>query len=147
MTVRDGLREISAGDNEMHGSPEAVQVYIDTIVAWATGDLDARMPGGESGHEAFARFDAVVEEIEGTGLASAAIVSHGAMLRSWLGLRATNVDGPFIATHPITNTGVIIVDGDAASGWRVDTWTGDAVGGPELTAEADGPAAAVERGF
>jgi hypothetical protein len=69
------------------------------------------------------------------------------MLRSWLGLRSTNVDGHFIGTHPITNTGVIIVDGDTTTGWRVDAWTGDAVGGPELTTEADGPAAAVERGF
>ena len=145
--VRDGLREISAGDNEMLGSPEAVQVYIDTIVAWAMGDLDTRMPGGENGHEVFARFDAVIEELEGSGLESVVVVSHGAMLRSWLGLRGANVDGHFIGTHPITNTGVIIVDGDAATGWRVDTWTGDAVGGPELTTEADGPAAAVERGF
>jgi broad specificity phosphatase PhoE len=87
----------------------------------------------------FARFDAVIEELEGSGLESVVVVSHGAMLRSWLGLRSTNVDGHFIGTHPITNTGVIIVDGD--------TRTGDAVGGPELTTEADGPAAAVERGF
>jgi len=145
--VRDGLREISAGDGEMSSSPQAVQVYIDGIVAWAHGDLDARIPGGESGLEVFARFDSVIEEIVASGAASVALVSHGAMLRSWLGLRASNVDGHFIGTHPITNTGVIVVTGDPVVGWTVETWTGDAVGGPELTTAADGPAAEVERGF
>lgn len=145
--VRDGIREISAGDGEMQGTPEAVQTYIDGIVAWAYGDLDARIPGGESGHEVFARFDGVVEEVVASGVGTVAVVSHGAMLRSWLGLRASNIDGHFIGTHPITNTGVIIVTGDTVAGWTVETWTGDAIGGPELTAAADGPAADVERGF
>ncbi|HXH35097.1 MAG TPA: histidine phosphatase family protein [Plantibacter sp.] len=145
--VRGGIREISAGDGEMLGTREAVQAYIDGIVAWAYGDLDARIPGGESGREAFARFDAVIEEIVASGSSTVALVSHGAMLRSWLGLRATNVDGHFIGTHPITNTGVIVVTGDPGLGWTVETWTGDAVGGPDLTTDADGPAAEVERGF
>lgn len=145
--VRDGLREISAGDGEMQGTAEAVQLYIDGIIAWAHGDLEARIPGGESGIEVFARFDEVIEEIAASGIATVAVVSHGAMLRSWLGLRASNVDGHFIGEHPITNTGVIIVTGDPDTGWTVETWTGDAVGGPELTAAADGPTAEVERGF
>ncbi|MGK9146973.1 histidine phosphatase family protein [Plantibacter flavus] len=147
VVVRDGLREIGAGDGEMRSDAEAVQRYIDVMIAWALGDLDTRMPGAENGHEVFARFDAVIEEIVASGVETAAIVSHGAMLRSWLGLRATNVDGHFVGAHPITNTGVIIVIGDQEIGWRVETWTGDAVGGPELTTSADGPAADVERGF
>lgn len=146
--VRDGIREIGAGTGEMQSSHQAVQTYMDTIIAWAHGDLDTRMPGAENGHEVFERFNAVIDEATEQGHTTAAIVSHGAMLRSWLGLRAVNIDGPFIGTHPITNTGVVVVTGDQTAGWRVETWTGTALGGDSVTSTADdGPVAEVERGF
>ncbi|HPV81372.1 MAG TPA: histidine phosphatase family protein, partial [Dermatophilaceae bacterium] len=47
VVVRGGIREIQAGEDEM--SADWVR-YLTTIMSW-NADLDARMPGGESGRE------------------------------------------------------------------------------------------------
>ena len=56
MNVRDGLREVSAGDLEMRNDDQSIKTYLATVFAWPAGDLELRMPGGENGTEAFARF-------------------------------------------------------------------------------------------
>lgn len=53
--VRDGIREIAAGDLEMlPGDSEQGALYMKTAFAWAAGDTALRMPGGESGDEVLA---------------------------------------------------------------------------------------------
>ncbi|WP_460070928.1 histidine phosphatase family protein [Streptomyces sp. YKOK-I1] len=133
--VRDGIREVFAGDLEMRPgeSPQAA-LYMRTVFAWADGDLDLRMPGGESGAEFLARYDAVVAEAA-AGASAAALVSHGAAIRTWTAARARNVDVPFAAAHRLANTGAVILEGDPVSGWQVLTWAGATVrpageGGP-----------------
>ena len=60
--VRDGIRELAAGDLEMRGDDDAAALYLATAFAWSVGDTGRRMPGGENGVEALGRFDAVVAE-------------------------------------------------------------------------------------
>jgi len=140
--VRDGLREVEAGDLEMRSDRESVQAYLATFIAWAAEDYDTRMPGAESGNEAFTRFDSVVDEAVASGLETVAIVSHGAMLRYWVARATTNVDAEYVSTHDLTNTGVVIVTGSPSEGWFTESWTGQAIGGPAVTdLTADGPAA------
>lgn len=133
--VRDGIREVFAGDLEMRpGESAEAALYMRTVFAWAAGDLDLRMPGGESGAEFLARYDAVVAEAA-AGASAAALVSHGAAIRAWTAARARNVDVPFAAAHRLANTGTVILEGDPASGWQVLTWAGATVrpapeGGP-----------------
>jgi len=139
--VHDGLREISAGELEMRGDRDAVIAYMTTVFAWASGDLDRRMPGGPDGHESFGRFDAVINEARASGVGTLAVVSHGAMIRSWAGARASNLTVPFVAQNQLSNTGVVVLDG-GPDGWEALTWMGQAVGGSELAAPlADGPTA------
>lgn len=140
--VREGIREISAGELEMRGDTEAVEQYVATMLAWDTGDITARLPGGESGQQAIDRFDAVVGEVAALGQGTVALVSHGAMIRAWTGARAVNLGPGFTAEHFLSNTGMVALDGDPGSGWRVRSWTGTAMGGRVLTELAgDGPAA------
>ncbi|WP_340374779.1 histidine phosphatase family protein [Streptomyces sp. SS7] len=133
--VRDGIREVFAGDLEMRpGESAEAALYMRTVFAWAAGDLDLRMPGGESGAEFLARYDAVVAEAA-AGASAAALVGHGAAIRAWTAARARNVDVPFAAAHRLANTGTVILEGDPASGWQVLTWAGATVrpageGGP-----------------
>lgn len=142
LRVRDGLREIQAGDLEMLGDKASVRTYVDTFLAWAAGELHRRVPGGESGAEVLARYDKVVSEVAGSGVRTAAIVSHGAVIRSWTGARANNVSAEFAAQNPVHNTGIVVLDGHPQTGWRAVTWMGQAVGGPEVaSAGTDGPAA------
>jgi probable phosphoglycerate mutase len=121
----DGLREVDAGDLEMQTSKEAIEGYVAVLRAWAEGDLDAAVPGGENGHEFLARFDAAVRAIEdAAGLDEAALaVSHGAAIRSWSAIRCGNVSNAAdVSRHYLVNTGVVLIEGSSQSGWQLETW-------------------------
>ncbi|WP_327185917.1 histidine phosphatase family protein [Streptomyces sp. NBC_01334] len=134
--VRDGIREISAGDLEMaSGNSEHGEIYMRTVFAWAAGDVGLRMPGGESGAEFLARYDAVVAEAAASGAGTVAMVSHGAAIRGWAATRADNVDVPFAAVNRLANTGTVVLEGSPADGWKALSWAGATVvpageGGP-----------------
>ncbi|MEU6552009.1 histidine phosphatase family protein [Streptomyces sp. NPDC046915] len=126
--VRDGIREVSAGDLEMlPGHSERGELYMRTVFAWAAGDTAPRIPGGESGAEALARYDAVVAEAADSGAGTVALVSHGAAIRMWTAARADNVDVPFAAARPLDNTGVVVLEGSPSDGWKALTWQGAVV--------------------
>jgi probable phosphoglycerate mutase len=150
-SMMEGLEEVNAGEFEMRTDSDAIHGYIGSISAWLTGDLRHRMPGGETGLEFLERYDAAVANICDAGHESALIVSHGAAIRTWTAARmlaGTEVPDP---TSPLHNTALIVLEGDPLSGWRMVSWTGDAVGGAYLddthavdpTAVAD-PAEAAE---
>lgn len=123
--VRDGIREVSAGDLEMEpGGSERGRAYMRTVLAWATGDTGLRMPGGETGAETLARYDAVVAEAAASGAGTVAMVSHGAVIRLWTACRTHNLDAAFIAEHRLANTGMVVLEGSPADGWKALTWDG-----------------------
>ncbi|WAZ25159.1 histidine phosphatase family protein [Streptomyces cinnabarinus] len=134
--VRDGIREISAGDLEMlPGDTADGELYMRTAFSWAAGDTALRMPGGENGEEVLGRFDAVVAEAAASGVGTVAMVSHGAVIRTWAAARADNVDIAFAATHRLANTGVVVLEGSPSDGFKALSWAGASVapagdGGP-----------------
>jgi probable phosphoglycerate mutase len=139
--VRDGLREVDAGDLEMLGDDESTRTYQLTIRHWISGALHATMPGGPSGAEVLSRFDAVVAEVVGAlrrdaGEDGCAVLfAHGAMLRLWASVRASDAPTAHHALgRPGTlhNTAMIVLDSTVAGGWRVVSWAGTAIGGPRL---------------
>ncbi|CAD5991623.1 histidine phosphatase family protein [Agreia sp. COWG] len=143
--VRNGLREVDAGELEMRTDDQAISIYMETVIAWADGDVERRMPGAENGAEVYARYDAVVDEAVATGHPTVAIVSHGAIIRSWVGARAENVSADFSAEHSLGNTGVVVLEGSPTHGWRALSWMGQAIGGASLDDAAHAGAAAETR--
>jgi broad specificity phosphatase PhoE len=140
--IRDGIREVTAGDLEMLGDRHSIRVYLTTVMAWSDGEVALRMPGGESGEEALGRFDDVVAEAASGGHDAVVLVSHGAAIRMWTAARAKNIDVEFASSHPLSNTGIVVLEGDLQDGWNAVSWTGMAIGGPELAdPDTDGPAA------
>ncbi|WP_209560184.1 histidine phosphatase family protein [Frigoribacterium sp. PvP032] len=135
-TVRDGLREVEAGELELRSDREAVATYLGTVLRWVDGDLDARVPGAEDGHAFFARFDgavgAAVDEASASGHDVLALVSHGAAIRGWAGRRASNVDAAFVRDHQLANTGVVVLEGSPDRGWLLVEWADEPVGGALL---------------
>jgi broad specificity phosphatase PhoE len=126
--VRDGIREVFAGDLEMlPGHSERGEGYMRTVFAWAAGDTAPRIPGGESGDEVLGRYDAVVAEAAASGAGTVAMVSHGAVIRLWTAARADNVDVPYAASRPLGNTGVVILEGSPSDGWKALSWEGAVV--------------------
>ena len=114
-TVLPGLREIPAGEDEM--SPDATR-YIGTLIKWHSGDLAARIPGGEDAAEFFARYDAAIAEVAAGGHRVAMVVSHGAALRTWATARVPGFAEALGKGH-LDNTGIIIVDGTPEAGWQL----------------------------
>ncbi|MFD2339936.1 histidine phosphatase family protein [Clavibacter tessellarius] len=125
---RAGLREIAAGGLEMRGDRDAVVEYLETMIRWVGGEDDRRLAGGETGREFAARFDAVVAEAEATGHGTVALVSHGAAIRCWSGMRARGLDAAFVADHALENTGVVVLEGSGAD-WTLVSWEGEPAGG------------------
>jgi broad specificity phosphatase PhoE len=131
-----GLREIAAGDYEMASDHDAIAGYIGTVADWIEERYDTRMPGGESGHEFLARYDAAVAEIhravEEAGHTRAVLVSHGAAMRTWISARVPGVESHAKATDPLHNTACIELTGDPLAGWEIAAWHPDPVGGAYL---------------
>ncbi|WP_406224155.1 histidine phosphatase family protein [Streptomyces canus] len=140
--IRDGIRELAAGDLEMRGDDDAAALYLTTAFAWSKGDTGRRMPSGENGLEALGRFEAVVAEAAATGAQTVAMVSHGAMIRTWAAARAANVDVAYASSHPLGNTGVVVLSGSPDRGWQVLQWEEHPLGPGGSFPEDSGPAGA-----
>lgn len=134
--VLEGLHEIEAGSLEKLTDKESHLRYLGTVFGWAAGELHRRMPAGPSGHDFFERYDASIARIAASAAAgnagTVAVVSHGAAIRVWAGLRAGNVEADFAARHVLANTGIVALEGDPDAGWRLIHWDGSPVGGLAL---------------
>ena len=115
VVVLPGLREISAGEDEL---AEDADRYVEVMMGWLAGRLAERLPGGEDGTEFFGRYDAAVAKIASAGHEVAALVSHGAALRTWCGVRVEGVDNRLGVRGWLANVGYVVADGDPATGWR-----------------------------
>ncbi|PPG12781.1 histidine phosphatase family protein [Rathayibacter sp. AY1C6] len=135
---RDGIREVAAAGLEMRGDDAAVEEYMGTVFRWAGGETSIRLAGGETGDEFAARYDAVVAEAEALGHEVVALVSHGAAIRCWAGLRSLDLDARFIADHLLDNTGVVVLEG-SGDAWTLVSWQGEPVSGVGAAAPS-GPA-------
>lgn len=122
----------------MRSDKGSVQSYLGAIGQWFAGDLEYRLPGGETGREVLERFDSVVDEVLAAG-GDAAVVSHGAIIRFWATVRSTNLPRAFGAGNVVHNTGIVELEHDGTD-WRTLTWAGTAVGGLDLDDPGtDGP--------
>jgi broad specificity phosphatase PhoE len=76
VTTRRGLREFSSGD--LAGTTRDMDPFLDTYRSWLGGDLDVRLPGGETGREVVDRFAAVLREVADAHPGETVlVVSHG----------------------------------------------------------------------
>lgn len=126
----DELREISAGDFEMRSDEDAIRHYLGTVARWLDGDLDRRMPGGETGTDFLERYDAAIASTCEVGVEAALVVSHGAAIRTWVTHRARGEHAP--AHEGLHNTGCITLDGNPDDGWTIVSWEREPIGGAWL---------------
>jgi probable phosphoglycerate mutase len=87
VTTREGLREFSVG--AFDGS-RADDPFAEVYAAWLGGDLDRRLPGGETGAELRQRMHHVLYEIAERHQGETVLaVSHGGLMRLTLPLILT----------------------------------------------------------
>lgn len=135
--VLEGLAEIEAGTLEMTSDWESVKQYLETVFAWASGDLNRRMPGVDTDGRAFlSRFDeAILAAAEG-GHEHAAVISHGAAIRTWSSARVRGLDREQLRTGRFDNTAHIEISGDPDAGWDLVGWSPLPLGGAHLASHA-----------
>jgi broad specificity phosphatase PhoE len=124
------LGEISAGEYEGRSDKDAIRAYMGTIISWWQTS-SARIPGGESGDEFFARFTGAIDTAV-RGRDCVAVFSHGAAIRTWASAISRNIDEEYSRTHDLPNTAMIVLEGSPEDGWTATHWDGEPVGGAEL---------------
>lgn len=122
--TQDGrFGEIEASDLEMSTSHDDHMTYLHTAFGWAKGQLDAQIPGGPDGHATFARFDAgiadALADVPADG--TLAIVSHGAMIRTWVTSRASGIKPDDVEHRRLLNTAYLHLEGKVGN-WRFVDW-------------------------
>ena len=129
--ILDGLQEISAGIFEGKSDKDSVRGYMGTIISWWQ-DSAARVRGGESGDEFFARFTNAIARAAAAHDGTVAVFSHGAAIRTWASAISKNIDEAFSRVHELPNTAMIVLEGSPTDGWTATHWNGEPVGGEAL---------------
>ncbi|MDH6195443.1 broad specificity phosphatase PhoE [Mycobacterium frederiksbergense] len=124
VTVLPGLREIEAGVYEGQPEAAATNTYFSAPEQWLRGDRSARIPGSVDGNEFDARFDEAVQQIYDSGDDNPVVYSHGAAIMLWVEMNVSNPNPQMLVSHPLNNTGVVVVKGNPTDGWTLIDWDG-----------------------
>jgi probable phosphoglycerate mutase len=117
VSVLHGVHEIFVGDLEGRADQPAREVFEEVYQSWQRGELDARLPGGESARELRERFVTAVEQITAAATGTVVLVSHGAAIR----LGAAALLGDTTENAYLGNTGIVVLEA-GVGGWRVEHW-------------------------
>ena len=128
--VLEGVHEIEAGDMEMATDHASYKSYLETCVAWGSGDRARMMPGATDGAAFFDRFDRSIARLD--GLRTAAVFSHAAAMRVWVAGTARNIEPIWVTRQELDNTGLVVLEGSPSTGWELVRWLGDPLGGEVL---------------
>jgi probable phosphoglycerate mutase len=115
--VVDGVHEVAIGDLEGRSDEAAYETFFAVYHAWWRGELDARLPGGESALDLRARFLPAVERIVGAGDGDVVLVSHGAAIR----MAAAALLGDTVETWYVPNAGLVVLRREL-DGWALESW-------------------------
>jgi probable phosphoglycerate mutase len=114
------------GDLEGTTGEESLSAWLTVAKAWAAGELDRALPGGESALDAIGRFTRAIAGIRARhSHGVVVVVTHGAMLQ--IGVPALAPNLAELGERPlIPNTGQIVLDQDdtTPTGWRCVSWVG-----------------------
>nr|WP_042184267.1 histidine phosphatase family protein [Kibdelosporangium sp. MJ126-NF4]CEL16187.1 putative phosphoglycerate mutase [Kibdelosporangium sp. MJ126-NF4]CTQ94112.1 putative phosphoglycerate mutase [Kibdelosporangium sp. MJ126-NF4] len=125
--VVEGVHEVFVGDLEGRTDDAALQEFFEIYLRWTKDDLDARMPGGESGAEIRDRFLGAVGLIRDKHQSDpdclVVLVSHGGMIRLGAEWLAENVTGQLANVGVLPNTGHVLLEANG-DGWNCVEWTG-----------------------
>lgn len=138
--VLPGLQEIEAGDYEGTPEKDATKGYLVAPIKWVQGDLSARIPGSIDGNEFESRVNGALQTMYDNGDRNPIVFSHGGTIMFWTMMNVTNLSltekFTLFATHPLTNTSYVVVEGNNEDGWVLVNWDGEEIG-PQPTFQAN----------
>lgn len=123
---RDGIHETQAGDWEGRNDEATHKAFTEIYARWHSGDLDARVPGGDSARSVLDRYvpvlDALRDEyLTGPDVPDVVVVSHGAAIRLVAAI-LSGVDGEFAADNHLDNTQTVELVPVDGGGWSCVRW-------------------------
>lgn len=123
----EGIHEVQAGALENRNDDDAIAEFNTVYQRWHEGELDAAMPGGESGHDVLERFLPAITELRLCYLddrdwhTDIVVVSHGAAIRLAAATLA-GVDGSFVLEHHLANTEAVALAPTTDGRWSCVQW-------------------------
>jgi broad specificity phosphatase PhoE len=122
--VLPGIQEINAGWFE--GKPVSMDpsTYLLAPADWLAGDVGNSIPGSVSGKEFNDRFTAAVQKIYDSGHSKPVVFSHLYAIEYWVLMNVKNAKDSLRTSHPLPNTGRVVISGNPATGWTLEEWDG-----------------------
>lgn len=123
----DGIYEAQVGDLEDRNDDDAIDAFKAMYHRWHEGDLDARLPGGESGREVLDRIVPVLTQLRMRYLdddswdGDVVVVSHGAAIRLTAATLA-GVDAGFALDHHLSNAESVVLAPITDGRWSCLHW-------------------------
>jgi len=123
----EGIHEAQVGDLEMRNDDEAVDAFKRVYERWHSGDLDAALPGGETGAQVLDRYVPVLTDLRMRYLddddwnSDIVVVSHGAAIRL-AAAKLAGVDGSFVVEHHIGNAESVVLAPITDGRWSCVHW-------------------------
>jgi broad specificity phosphatase PhoE len=122
--VLQGIQEINAGWFE--GKPISMDptTYLLAPADWLAGDTQNSIPGSISGKEFNDRFTAAVQKIYDSGHSKPVVFAHLYSIEYWVLMNVKNAKDSLRTSHPLPNTGRVVITGNPATGWTLEDWDG-----------------------
>lgn len=122
-----GIHEVQVGELENRSDDAAAAEFNAIYERWQHGELDLRLPGGESGDEVLDRYVPVLTDLRMRYLddddwnGDIVIVSHGAAIRLASAVLA-GVDADFVVDHHLENTQSVVLAPITDGRWSCVRW-------------------------
>jgi broad specificity phosphatase PhoE len=123
----EGIHEVQVGELENRNDDAAIERFNATYQRWHEGDLDLRLPGGESATDVLDRYLPVVTQLRMRYLdddewhGDVVVVSHGAAIRL-VGAALAGVDGSFALEHHLANAQCVVLSPVTDGRWSCVQW-------------------------
>lgn len=122
--VLQGVQEINAGWFEGKPVSMSPSTYLLAPADWLQGDMQNSIPGSVSGKEFNDRFTAAVNKVYNSGHSKPVVFSHLYAIEYWTLLNTKNGKNTLANTHPLPNTGRVVITGSPMNGWTLADWDG-----------------------
>ncbi len=122
--ILQGIQEIDAGWFEGKPVSMSPSTYLLAPADWLNGDMQNSIPGSVSGREFNDRFTAAVNKVYNSNHNKPVVFAHKFSIEYWVLLNAKNAKDTLATSHPLPNTGRIVITGNPMTGWTLEDWDG-----------------------
>jgi broad specificity phosphatase PhoE len=122
-----GIHEVQVGELENRNDDEAAEAFNAIYKRWHHGELDVRLPGGETANDVLDRYVPVLTDLRMRFLdddgwtGDIVVVSHGAAIRLASAVLA-GVDGDFALDNHLDNAESVVLSPITDGRWSCVRW-------------------------